>query len=34
MSASNEHAAGNDKIFNGAWDNASGTIGVLEMAIS
>ncbi|WEK56852.1 MAG: M28 family peptidase [Candidatus Brevundimonas phytovorans] len=28
----NEHAAGDDKIFNGAWDNASGTIGVLEMA--
>src|SRR5690606_34362636 len=23
---------GDDKIFNGAWDNASGTIGVLEMA--
>jgi Zn-dependent M28 family amino/carboxypeptidase len=28
----NEHVAGDDKIFNGAWDNASGTIGVLEMA--
>lgn len=28
----NNHAAGDDKIFNGAWDNASGTIGVLEMA--
>lgn len=28
----NERAAGDDKIFNGAWDNASGTIGVLEMA--
>ena len=28
----NENAAGHDKIFNGAWDNASGTIGVLEMA--
>lgn len=28
----NEHAAGDDKIFNGAWDNASGTIGVVEMA--
>lgn len=28
----NENAPGDDKIFNGAWDNASGTIGVLEMA--
>jgi len=28
----NERAPGDDKIFNGAWDNASGTIGVLEMA--
>lgn len=28
----NDHAAGDDKIFNGAWDNASGTIGVVEMA--
>lgn len=28
----NEHAAGDDKVFNGAWDNASGTIGVVEMA--
>nr|WP_303706036.1 M28 family peptidase [Brevundimonas naejangsanensis] len=28
----NENAAGADKIFNGAWDNASGTIGVVEMA--
>jgi Zn-dependent M28 family amino/carboxypeptidase len=28
----NERAAGDDKIFNGAWDNASGTVGVLEMA--
>ncbi|WP_025978097.1 M28 family peptidase [Brevundimonas naejangsanensis] len=28
----NENAAGDDKIFNGAWDNASGTIGVVEMA--
>ncbi len=28
----NEHAGGDDKIFNGAWDNASGTIGVVEMA--
>jgi Zn-dependent M28 family amino/carboxypeptidase len=28
----NEDAPGDDKIFNGAWDNASGTIGVLEMA--
>ena len=27
-----DHAGGEDKIFNGAWDNASGTIGVLEMA--
>ncbi|WP_288757701.1 M28 family peptidase [uncultured Brevundimonas sp.] len=27
-----EHAGGEDTIFNGAWDNASGTIGVLEMA--
>ena len=27
-----EHAGGEDNIFNGAWDNASGTIGVLEMA--
>ncbi|MEN5230163.1 M28 family peptidase [Brevundimonas naejangsanensis] len=28
----NEDTAGHDKIFNGAWDNASGTIGVVEMA--
>ncbi len=28
----NEHAAGEDKVFNGAWDNASGTVGVVEMA--
>lgn len=28
----NEDTAGDDKIFNGAWDNASGTIGVVEMA--
>ncbi|MBD7940716.1 M28 family peptidase [Brevundimonas guildfordensis] len=28
----NENTAGDDKIFNGAWDNASGTIGVVEMA--
>lgn len=28
----NENAAGHDKIFNGAWDNASGTVGVVEMA--
>lgn len=28
----NERAPGDDKIFNGAWDNASGTIGVVEMA--
>lgn len=28
----NENAASDDKIFNGAWDNASGTIGVVEMA--
>ncbi|WP_427791843.1 M28 family peptidase [Brevundimonas diminuta] len=28
----NEDAPGDDKIFNGAWDNASGTIGVVEMA--
>jgi len=28
----NERAAGEDKIFNGAWDNASGTVGVVEMA--
>lgn len=27
-----EHAAGEDNIFNGAWDNASGTVGVVEMA--
>jgi Zn-dependent M28 family amino/carboxypeptidase len=27
-----EHAPGDDKVFNGAWDNASGTIGILEMA--
>ena len=27
-----DHAGGEDTIFNGAWDNASGTIGVLEMA--
>lgn len=28
----NDHAPGDDKIFNGAWDNASGTVGVVEMA--
>lgn len=28
----NNHAGGDDKIFNGAWDNASGTVGVVEMA--
>lgn len=28
----NEDAPGDDKVFNGAWDNASGTIGVVEMA--
>ena len=28
----NERAPGEDKVFNGAWDNASGTIGVVEMA--
>ncbi|MGQ2989452.1 MAG: M28 family peptidase [Brevundimonas sp.] len=28
----NERAPGRDKIFNGAWDNASGTVGVVEMA--
>lgn len=27
-----DDAAGDDKVFNGAWDNASGTIGVVEMA--
>ncbi|WP_295704994.1 M28 family peptidase [uncultured Brevundimonas sp.] len=27
-----EHAGSEDNIFNGAWDNASGTVGVLEMA--
>lgn len=26
------HGAGADQVFNGAWDNASGTIGVVEMA--
>lgn len=28
----NPNTQGDDKIYNGAWDNASGTIGVLEMA--
>lgn len=28
----NPNTQGEDKIYNGAWDNASGTIGVLEMA--
>jgi len=28
----NHNAPGEDKIFNGAWDNASGTVGVVEMA--
>lgn len=28
----NENAPGDDKIFNGAWDNASGTVGVVEVA--
>ncbi|WP_313574636.1 M28 family peptidase, partial [Brevundimonas sp.] len=27
-----DDAPGDDKVFNGAWDNASGTIGVVEMA--
>src|SRR5690606_15113191 len=27
-----EHAEGEDNIHNGAWDNASGTVGVVEMA--
>ncbi len=27
-----DDTAGDDKVFNGAWDNASGTIGVVEMA--
>ena len=27
-----EEAEGEDKIFNGAWDNASGTVGVVEVA--
>ncbi|RZJ27287.1 MAG: M28 family peptidase, partial [Brevundimonas sp.] len=30
--AQHPETPGDDKIFNGAWDNASGTIGVLEMA--
>ena len=30
--AQHPETAGDDKIFNGAWDNASGTIGVLEVA--
>lgn len=30
--AQHPETAGDDKIFNGAWDNATGTIGVLEMA--
>ncbi len=30
--AQHPDAPGDDKIWNGAWDNASGTIGVLEMA--
>lgn len=28
----NPNTQGEDKIYNGAWDNASGTIGILEMA--
>lgn len=28
----NPNATGEDKIFNGAWDNASGTVGVVEIA--
>lgn len=28
----NENAPGDDKIWNGAWDNASGTVGVVEVA--
>lgn len=28
----NERVAGHDKIHNGAWDNASGTVGLVEMA--
>lgn len=28
----NHNTPGEDKIFNGAWDNASGTVGVVEMA--
>ena len=27
-----DHAVGEDNIFNGMWDNASGTVGVVEMA--
>ncbi|HEV2083381.1 MAG TPA: M28 family peptidase [Brevundimonas sp.] len=30
--AQHPDAAGEDKIWNGAWDNASGTVGVVEMA--
>ena len=30
--AQHPETPGDDKIYNGAWDNASGTIGVLEMA--
>lgn len=30
--AQHPEAPGDDKIFNGAWDNASGTVGVVEMA--
>lgn len=30
--AQHPETPGDDKIFNGAWDNASGTIGVVEMA--
>ncbi|MDP3803327.1 M28 family peptidase [Brevundimonas sp.] len=30
--AQHPNAPGDDRIWNGAWDNASGTIGVLEMA--
>ncbi|HST92093.1 MAG TPA: M28 family peptidase [Brevundimonas sp.] len=30
--AQHPETAGDDKIYNGAWDNASGTIGVLEVA--
>ncbi len=30
--AQHPNTPGDDKIFNGAWDNASGTVGVVEMA--